>query len=336
MSEVSAFGSVTLLKNGVSVSVSLVPTKIIQQTFNGEKVTPDWTVADNQPIVYPFVLASNKNAPVTDLANPVWVFGGTTLTFNASGVCTNAGLAGMFTKTTYNIGSTAVPALKITGNVMKGFNTHQKLVLNIDATIGGHTENVSDGVDITRFDNPGDTYIGYVEFTNGGVLTPENSSTTLKGVLTLGGVEVTGDVTYAWDKWNGTAWVSTGKATRTISVGVADVESQARYRVAFKVSNSVVTYAYFTVRDLSDPFEIVIDKPVNAQIGEGDTLTITAAVRRVGEETNLTGYTFNYTLMKVDGSVITSGVATGGKFSITGLQVINNGGAINWSLTASK
>lgn len=42
MNEVSVFGSVTLLKNGVSVSVSLIPTKLLQQTFNGEKVTPDW------------------------------------------------------------------------------------------------------------------------------------------------------------------------------------------------------------------------------------------------------------------------------------------------------
>ena len=39
MNEVSVFGSVTLLKNGVSVSVSLIPTKLLQQTFNGEKVT---------------------------------------------------------------------------------------------------------------------------------------------------------------------------------------------------------------------------------------------------------------------------------------------------------
>lgn len=336
MNEVSVFGSVTLLKNGVSVSVSLIPTKLLQQTFNGEKVTPDWGEAANQPVIYPFVMVSNTSVPVTDLSNPVWIFGGTTLTFDDDGNCTNDGLTGMFKKTSYTIGSTPVPALQVTGNVMSGYTTHQKLVLNIDATIGGNTENVSDGIDILRFENPGDTYVGSIEFTNGGVLTPENPSTTLKGVLTLGGVEVTSDVTYAWDKWDGTAWVSTGKATRTISVGVADVESQARYRVAFKVSNSVVTYAYFTVRDLSDPLEIVIDKPVNAQIGEGDTLTITAAVRRVGEETNLIGYTFNYTLVKVDGSVITSGIATGGKFSITGQQLINNGGAINWSLTASK
>lgn len=336
MNEVSAFGSVTLLKNGTSVSVSLVPTKLLQQIFTGEKVTPDWTVADNQPVIYPFVLVSNSNAPVTELSNPVWIFGGTTLTFNASGACTNAGLAGMFMKTTYNIGSTPVPALKVTGNVMKGFNTHQKLVLVVDATIGGHTENVSAGIDITRFENPGDTYIGYVEFTNGGVLTQDNLTTELKAVLTLGGIETTDKVTYAWEKWNGTTWASTGKTTRTITVGVADVDSQARYRVAFKVSNSVVTYGYHVVRDLSDPLEIVIDKPVNAQIGASETLSITATVRRVGTTDDLPGYTFNYSLMKLDGTVIASGVATGGKFTITGQQLTSNGGAINWSVTATK
>lgn len=336
MNEVSAFGSVTLLKNGVSVSVSLVPTKPLQQIFNGEKVAPDWTAAGNQPVVYPFVLASNTSAPVTDLTNPVWIFGGVTLTFDGNGINTNAGLAGMFKKTTYTIGSTPVPALQVTGNVMNGFNTHQKLVLNLDATIGGHKENVSDGIDIMRFDNPGDAYIGYIEFTNGGVLTPDNTSTTLKGILTLGGVEVTNKVTYAWYKWNGTTWVATGKTIQSITVGLSDVDSQARYRVAFSVNGSVVTSAYFTVRDLSDPLEIVIDKPTDTMIGASETLMITAVVRRVGTTDNLTGYTFNYTLLKQDGTEISSGVATGGKFTITGQQLLDNNGSINWSLIASK
>ena len=336
MNEVSVFGSVTLLKNGVSVSVSLIPTKLLQQTFNGEKVTPDWGEAANQPVIYPFVMVSNTSVPVTDLSNPTWIYGGISLTFDGDGNCTNPGLAGMFKKTTYNIGSTPVPALQITGNVMNGYTTHQKLVLNIDATIGGNTENVSDGIDILRFENPGDTYVGSIEFTNGGVLTPGNPTTTLTGSLTLGGIAVTGKVTYLWKKWNGTTWVSTGKTTRSITVGLDDVDSQARYMLEFSVDGSVVTNAYFTARDLSDPLEIVIDQPVDAMIGSSETLTYTAVVRRVGTTDNLTGYTFNYTLLKLDGSEISSGVATGGKFTITGQQLLDNGGTINWSLTATK
>ena len=336
MNEVSVFGSVTLLKNGVSVSVSLVPTKLLQQVFNGEKVTPDWGEAANQPVIYPFVMVSNTSVPVTDLSNPVWIFGGTTLTFDDDGNCTNDGLTGMFKKTSYTIGSTPVPALQVTGNVMSGYTTHQKLVLNIDATIGGNTENVSDGIDILRFENPGDTYVGSIEFTNGGVLTPGNTTTTLAGSLTLGGIAVTEKVTYSWKKWNGTTWVSTGKTTKSITVGLDDVDSQARYMLEFSVDGSVVTNAYFTVRDLSDPLEIVIDQPVDAMIGSGDSLTYTAVVRRVGTMDNLPGYTFNYTLLKLDGTEISSGVATGGKFTITGQQLLDNGGTINWSLTATK
>lgn len=336
MKEVSVFGSVTLLKNGVSVSVSLIPTKLLQQTFNGEKVTPDWGEVANQPVIYPFVMVSNTSVPVTDLSNPVWIFGGTTLTFDDDGNCTNDGLTGMFKKTSYTIGSTPVPALQVTGNVMSGYTTHQKLVLNIDATIGGNTENVSDGIDILRFENPGDTYVGSIEFTNGGVLTPGNTTTTLAGSLTLGGIAVTEKVTYSWKKWNGTTWVSTGKTTRSITVGLDDVDSQARYMLEFSVDGSVVTNAYFTVRDLSDPLEIVIDQPVDAMIGSGDSLTYTAVVRRVGTMDNLPGYTFNYSLLKLDGSEISSGVATGGKFTITGQQLLDNGGTINWSVTATK
>ena len=336
MNEVSVFGSVTLLKNGVSVSVSLIPTKLLQQTFNGEKVTPDWGEAANQPVIYPFVMVSNTSVPVTDLSNPTWIFGGRTLTFNADGDSTNSGLVGMFKKISYTIGSTPVPALQITGNVMNGYTTHQKLVLNIDATIGGNTENVSDGIDILRFENPGDTYVGSIEFTNGGVLTPGNTTTTLAGSLTLGGIAVTEKVTYSWKKWNGTTWVSTGKTTRSITVGLDDVDSQARYMLEFSVDGSVVTNAYFTVRDLSDPLEIVIDQPVDAMIGSGESLTYTAVVRRVGTTDNLPGYTFNYTLLKLDGTEISSGVATGGKFTITGQQLLDNGGTINWSVTATK
>lgn len=336
MKEVSVFGSVTLLKNGVSVSVSLIPTKLLQQTFNGEKVTPDWGEVANQPVIYPFVMVSNTSVPVTDLSNPVWIFGGTTLTFDDDGNCTNDGLTGMFKKTSYTIGSTPVPALQVTGNVMSGYTTHQKLVLNIDATIGGNTENVSDGIDILRFENPGDTYVGSIEFTNSGVLTPDNTTTTLTGSLTLGGIAVTEKVTYSWKKWNGTTWVSTGKTTRSITVGLDDVDSQARYMLEFSVDGSVVTNAYFTVRDLSDPLEIVIDQPVDAMIGSGDSLTYTAVVRRVGTTDNLPGYTFNYSLLKLDGSEISSGVATGGKFTITGQQLLDNGGTINWSVTATK
>lgn len=336
MNEVSVFGSVTLLKNGVSVSVSLIPTKLLQQTFNGEKVTPDWGEAANQPVIYPFVMVSNTSVPVTDLSNPTWIFGGRTLTFNADGDSTNSGLVEMFKKISYTIGSTPVPALQITGNVMNGYTTHQKLVLNIDATIGGNTENVSDGIDILRFENPGDTYVGSIEFTNGGVLTPGNTTTTLAGSLTLGGIAVTEKVTYSWKKWNGTTWVSTGKTTKSITVGLDDVDSQARYMLEFSVDGSVVTNAYFTVRDLSDPLEIVIDQPVDAMIGASETLTYTAVVRRVGTTDNLTGYTFNYTLLNLDGTEISSGVATGGKFTITGQQLLDNGGTINWSLTATK
>ena len=336
MNEVSVFGSVTLLKNGVSVSVSLIPTKLLQQTFNGEKVTPDWGEAANQPVIYPFVMVSNTSVPVTDLSNPTWIFGGRTLTFNADGDSTNSGLVGMFKKISYTIGSTPVPALQITGNVMNGYTTHQKLVLNIDATIGGNTENVSDGIDILRFENPGDTYVGSIEFTNGGVLTPGNTTTTLAGSLTLGGIAVTEKVTYSWKKWNGTTWVSTGKTTRSITVGLDDVDSQARYMLEFSVDGSVVTNAYFTVRDLSDPLEIVIDQPVDAMIGSGESLTYTAVVRRVGTTDNLPGYTFNYTLLKLDGTEISSGVATGGQFTITGQQLLDNGGTINWSVTAKK
>lgn len=336
MNEVSVFGSVTLLKNGVSVSVSLIPTKLLQQTFNGEKVTPDWGEVANQPVIYPFVMVSNTSVPVTDLSNPVWIFGGTTLTFDDDGNCTNDGLTGMFKKTSYTIGSTPVPALQVTGNVMNGYTTHQKLVLNVDVTIGGNTENVSDGIDILRFENPGDTYVGSIEFTNGGVLTPDNTTTTLTGSLTLGGIAVTEKVTYLWKKWNGTTWVSTGKTTKSITVGLDDVDSQARYMLEFSVDGSVVTNAYFTVRDLSDPLEIVIDQPVDAMLGASETLTYTAVVRRVGTTDNLPGYTFNYTLLKLDGTEISSGVATGGKFTITGQQLLDNGGTINWSVTAKK
>lgn len=336
MNEVSVFGSVTLLKNGVSVSVSLIPTKLLQQTFNGEKVTPDWGEVANQPVIYPFVMVSNTSVPVTDLSNPVWIFGGTTLTFDDDGNCTNDGLTGMFKKTSYTIGSTPVPALQVTGNVMSGYTTHQKLVLNVDVTIGGNTENVSDGIDILRFENPGDTYVGSIEFTNGGVLTPDNTTTTLTGSLTLGGIAVTEKVTYLWKKWNGTTWVSTGKTTKSITVGLDDVDSQARYMLEFSVDGSVVTNAYFTVRDLSDPLEIVIDQPVDAMLGASETLTYTAVVRRVGTTDNLPGYTFNYTLLKLDGTEISSGVATGGKFTITGQQLLDNGGTINWSVTAKK
>ena len=281
-------------------------------------------------------MVSNTSVPVTDLSNPTWIFGGRTLTFNADGDSTNSGLVGMFKKISYTIGSTPVPALQITGNVMNGYTTHQKLVLNIDATIGGNTENVSDGIDILRFENPGDTYVGSIEFTNGGVLTPGNTTTTLAGSLTLGGIAVTEKVTYSWKKWNGTTWVSTGKTTKSITVGLDDVDSQARYMLEFSVDGSVVTNAYFTVRDLSDPLEIVIDQPVDAMIGASETLTYTAVVRRVGTTDNLTGYTFNYTLLNLDGTEISSGVATGGKFTITGQQLLDNGGTINWSLTATK
>lgn len=281
-------------------------------------------------------MVSNTSVPVTDLSNPTWIFGGTTLTFDDDGNCTNDGLTGMFKKTSYTIGSTPVPALQVTGNVMNGYTTHQKLVLNIDATIGGNTENVSDSIDILRFENPGDTYVGSIEFTNGGVLTPDNTTTTLTGSLTLGGIAVTEKVTYLWKKWNGTTWVSTGKTTRSITVGLDDVDSQARYMLEFSVDGSVVTNAYFTVRDLSDPLEIVIDQPVDAMIGSGDSLTYTAVVRRVGTTDNLPGYTFNYTLLKLDGTEISSGVATGGKFTITGQQLLDNGGTINWSVTAKK
>ena len=338
MKQVSAFGSVTLIKNGVSVSAALTPTDVLQQTFSGDKVFPDWETAANQPTVYPYVLVTSQVGPVTDLANSAWIFAGTALTFNEeTGDCTNEGLAGMFKKVTYTLGTTPVPALKITGNVMKDYTTHQKLVLNIDATVSGQTVNVTTSIDILRVDNPGDVYVGFVGATNGGVLTQNSTTTTLTAKLTRGGIEIAeSQLTYQWYKENGTGWVDTGKTTKSIEVSLDDVDSQARYRVAFSINNSVVTNAYFVVSDLSDPLDIYINQPKDAMIGVGDSLQYTVVIRRVGSTDALTGFTINYALTKLDGSEIASGVAEDGKFTVTGQQVKNAGGTLNWSVTARK
>lgn len=72
---------------------------------------------------------------------------------------------------------------------------------------------------------------------------------------------------------------------------------------------------------MHDRFERVVDlHGRGSQVGTTDN--------------NLTGYTFNYTLLKLDGSEISS-AATGGKFTI-GTITADNGGTINWSLTATK
>lgn len=331
---------IKFIRQGDSISSMLISTKALTQFVNASTgaVSPDWSVAANQPVIYPRIVSQLSGSVVTAVTDPVWRVDGAVLAFTGGKTAD-----GKYESTTYDLGGQSVPALRIRANIMA--DATQNRVVGFSGTIntGGVTTTVGADVSVTRNEAAGETYMGYISATNGGVMDDTNKSTVLTASLNKGGVAVTVGIAYKW-YYNTPAdtdaikdnWEPVTGTAKTLSVSRDDVDTLKTFRCDFLISNSPVASAFFDVRDDSDPLYIIPNpnQREEALSSYQGSIVYSPLVRRRGQSTNDAGWAFSYVLSDVKGSTVRN--ASGASITVTYSEMLAAGSDLDLNITATK
>lgn len=277
----SAQGSITIrrLRNGDSIYISFDTNDVdLYQGVDVEsgEVSPDWTVAANQPIRTPRVVSSNGNA--VGLSQHTWSRAGIAIVFSVDkGQGWFADATGTFQM------NTTTGALRITKNLatkttLGSINLKWSAVL----TTQGAEQSIAKDMDV-RIGNMGSSsYVGAIVAT-----TEQISSTTLttilKSSLRLGSVSVT-DYYPKWWK-DDTAWTAKNGDKNPV-VTRNDVDGTQLFICRFyKNSTDTTELAVYAIRiiDVSDEYQV--------------NMRITSAQKDIdaGKPVTVQGYVYNAT-----------------------------------------
>ena len=337
---VSGRAHITFVRQGDSISSMLISTKALVQFVNDAgAATPDWTVAANQPVIYPRIVSQLTGTTVTAITSPSWKVDGVALSFGSNSKTSD----GMYEMTTYAIAGVNVPALKICGNIMASATQNKVISLSCTVTTGGFTTMVAADISVTRSEVSGEVYTGYISATNGGIVDDTNTSTTLTATLMKGGTLVSSGITYKWyyntpedtdaEKDN---WQPITESTNMLGVSRDQVDTIKVYKCDFVISGSVVASAFFEVRDDSDPLYIISNPNQKEELLSSyqTTITYTPLVRRRGQSKNEAGWSFSYVLSDAKGSTVRT--ASGASITVDYTEMLTAGTDLDLLITATK
>ena len=253
MSNLSAQGSITVkrLRNGDTFFISFgnngVPLFQAVDPASGV-VTPDWTVAANQPVITPQVTSARGNA--VTLGSHQWSYNGAALNFNG------ASSGGWTTDSTGKFQLQAsTGALKIIANLASTTNiASDNLTYSCVATVAGVEYNLTKSIDIQIQSVGASSYFGTVNATTE-QLTPTVTSTTIATKLYLGATEQQNYVV-KWYK-DDTLWSE--RTGNSITVGVGDVDGTQLIVAEFYKAAGDVTPVYragIRIIDTNDDFQV--------------------------------------------------------------------------------
>ncbi|MBQ6097912.1 MAG: hypothetical protein IJK99_09215 [Bacteroidales bacterium] len=250
----SAQGSITVkrLRNGDTFFISFDLNGI--PLFQGVDpvtgiVTPDWTVAANQPVITPVVTSARGN--VVSLGGHQWSYNGVALLFNGA-------TSGNWTTDStgkFQLNNTT-GALKIIANLASTTNiASDNLLYTCVATVAGVEYNLSKSVDIQIQSVGASSYYGTINATSE-QLTALVTQTTVSTKLYLGGTEQNG----YYVKWykDDTLW-SEKSGQASITVGRGDVDGTQLIIAEFYKSSSDATPVFragIRIIDTLDDFHV--------------------------------------------------------------------------------
>lgn len=218
MNNYSAQGSITVkrLRNGDTFFISFgnngVPLFQAVDPASGD-VTPDWTVAANQPIITPLVTSARGNA--VTLGYHQWSYNGVTLNF--SGATSGDWTTDSTGKFQLN---SSTGALRIIANLASLTNiASDSLTYSCVATVVGVEYNLTKSIDIQIQSVGASSYYGTINATSE-QLTELVTQTTITTHLYLGSTEQSG-YTVKWYK-DDTPWTDKSGASITVDRGDVD------------------------------------------------------------------------------------------------------------------
>lgn len=280
MANLSAQGSITIkrLRNGDTFFITLevangIPLFQGVDDKNGS-VTPDWTIAENQPIVTPKV-TSARGATVT-LSFHQWSYNGVNLNFN--GTLGSDGYKEDSTGTFKMNPDTG--ALRIIKNLASKTNiANDTLTYSCVATVAGVEYNLSKSVDIIIQTIGATSYMGTITATTE-QLTSDVTSSVLSTRLWIGAREIT-DYTVKWYR-DDTLW-SAKNGQKRITIGRDDVDGTQLFLAEFYESgNSTACFkAGIRIIDTLDEYQVICYiSSANKDVDTGQPVTVKAKVVR--------------------------------------------------------
>ncbi|MDR0939904.1 MAG: hypothetical protein LBN29_11265 [Mediterranea sp.] len=342
MSEVKGSTTITFVRQGDSLQTGLRATLPLAQYLKRgtAAVQPDWTVADNQPVIYPVTRSSLTDTRVPpDIDSDTWRLGGLDIPFAADGLSEAFGAvpAGTFRRGRMAIdGDVAVPTLTILRNLATPGGSNARLDFAATASTG-FTAGIAASIDIRLEEVEGDPYVGYVSVNDGGVIDADTDELRLRANLLRGGAPATGNVGYRWLKNRAGEWGDTGRTAREIVITADDIDNQELYMAEMYVGGSVVATATMTVHDERDPLIIVPNPDGEEQLTSTRRQIVYAPkVVRRGDTglSALPGYGFAYRLTNSRFDTIAKG--EGDTFVVTYGHGQSAGGNLTLNIDAKK
>lgn len=303
MSNYSAQGSITIkrLRNGDTFFISLEITngKPLFQGVDDKSgaIIPDWTVADNQPIITPKV-TSARGASVS-LSFHQWQYNGVNLNFNGS---VDADGFKLDSTGTFKM-NTTTGALRIVKNLASSTNVaNDTLSYACVATVGGVEYNLQKSIDVIIQSVGATSYAGYVNASTE-QLTSSVTSSTLSTRLWLGASELTS----YYVKWyrDNTLW-SAKNGMKSITIGNNDVDGTQLFIAEFykdSTSTTPVFRAGIRIIDTSDDYQVIpYISSTQKDVDNGSPVTVKAKIVRylpdgTNQEITPTGVTWRMDVM---------------------------------------
>lgn len=342
MNNVSGSFFVEMLVDGDSAQGNIRSTKPLAQMYNPgtNKCIPDWTVASNQPVIYPVIRSGNENTIKAVVSgSEKWFYNNVEMKFSSAGLSNYPDpVVGKLQKTTYNNGSVNVPALKIVGNLASNANMDADTI-RMDGQIeaSGHNLSFSSEISLAISEYSDSAYNGFVYATNGGIIDEESETVTLTAELYKGGdvVDPT-NYTVQWRKLPATTNFSTLK---TLTLGVDDIDSKNLFICEFIIDGEIVANFIQEVSDETDPYFIDVDWSGKTKIASTDaTLTGTAKVKKVGSGEVHSGFSFTVKMTDIKGAAFspTTAPTSAGVVTLTYADTQRAGGNITGYITATN
>lgn len=271
-------GGTTLkrLRSAGTLTINLISTKSLVQATNGSSVLVDWTVAANQPTIYPMTRSSKSTELIYDYTTVVWKYDGVVIAENDTRFDTTK---------TYSVGSHEVPCLIVKANLGLSFTSSKLITCEATMRIDGFNETASADIEVSKMEASPTTYVGEIGMTNGGVISSEAGTVTLNAALTQGGNLISNfDVEWFRVVANDTDGEVDGlekldKTGKTITLGRADIDLMETILAKFKVGGTVVDTKSRDLRDETDPyvFDFTYSTP-GGYLDEVNGVTTTAKV----------------------------------------------------------
>jgi hypothetical protein len=326
MSQYSAQGSITIrrLRNGDTCFISFrnngVPLFQCVDPNTGV-VSPDWTIAENQPTLTPQVVSARGNTVV--LSGHQWSYNGILLVF--SGATSGEWTADTTGKFQMNA---STGALKIVKNLASKDNPASDTLHYVcSASVAGVEQTLEKDVDIQIQSAGASSYAGTLTAT-APILSSSETSTTLNARLFIGGTEVT-DFSVKWYRDDELWSAKTGKS---ITVTREEVDWSQLVIAEFYLSSSdtqAVCRAAVRITDVSDEYKIehrivnsdgsAATSATNREVDTNKPVYVQAYVvnMKTGEESAIAG-SWKMMVMDKDSWEILRTVTADGAANITG------------------